>query len=330
MLTQRAGETQKPKFNAKPLAVVLTALFPVASMATPVVSATGNYDIQYTNWLYGGPESGGFAQGATSSVFQQTAMSNAQSYSDGPEGSLPVSVVSASYDGTNQFATSIVNYGYWNSIPSQTASTAITFSDTITNGGTSAQNTVFDFNIDSLAFIFTPEYVDVNAIHRAGFSANIFLNGNTNSIWSSSFAITAPAPLEPTGSLSEFSGLEATGYDVGLISAVENATCNYGYGNCTFSISGFSDSLNLGLLGAGESLTISYVVSLWTETNAYGGDASVFFNDPSYISGVSHPTASLHLDSPSSTVPEPGSLALASAGLALVGGISGRRKKKQS
>lgn len=320
--------------SLKPVVIALTTLFPVAAIAAPVVSASGYYDIQSQNFyspITQEYESGGFLQTPTTTAFSQSATSikgynKDYEWTNTSPGWTPASIVSANYDGTSKFATSIANAQFWSSGPIQQATTSVHFSDTIFNNGSSAQNAVFDFNIDSIAFAFTPDQLNEWYTHRAGFSASIYLNGSTNSLWSSSFSVTAPFVDQAPDSTGTFSDWNTAGYDLGLASVAGSAVCET-Y-NCGFSISGLSESLNLGSLAAGESLTLSYVVTLWTETNAYGGDASVSFNDPSSLSG-SQPTASLHLEAQSSSVPEPGSLALASAGLALLGGISGRRKNSR-
>lgn len=292
----------------KPLAFLIAAAFPIVAAAAPSVSASGAYQISQEpgfGWVVA--KSGSFNQAPGTAPFSQAAIGAPTSYWD------TSSTVQASADGLGHFATSIENSLAYGSVSPLKAQTQVVLTDTITNNTGSAQNVNFDFNIDSIKFAYSAGIIGYGQ-NTASFAANISVNGN--SAWSSSFS-AAPAANGVSWT--------STGSDIGLVGAASATVCN-DFQNCEFSATNYFKSLNLGALAANASLTVSYTVDLYTETNTYGGYSSIYFSDPGSLS-TAPLSASLHFAA--APVPEPETASMLAAGLALLGGLSARRRRNK-
>lgn len=123
----------------------------------------------------------------------------------------------------------------------------VTHKAVITNDSSTAQNIDFDFLIDQgfISHGWSSIYGNADDFVTAGYSANISLNGN--SLWYSAG--------ESRADFNDYS-LSLSGINMGGTAS-----------NGTYSWDNFAGNLNLGLLNAGQAITLEY--SLATYVNEY-------------------------------------------------------------
>lgn len=305
----------------KPLALILVATFPVFALAAPSVSANGSYetveglvpwDQRFPSYVIGS-----FTQESVSTPFNKIA--NVIS----PNPYFGTDVATSAYsDGSGHFGAAVTNRlelgpGYY----LQKAQTKLIVSDSITNTSSAAQIVSFDINIDNLKFQFNSGMIDIGLtrppINSASFAASVLVNGNT--IWSSSFSAN---PIE--------NGLNwnQSGTELGL-SAVATGTICRSFYDCNVSITNYHQTIGLGPLATGDSLSVSYIISLQTETNTYGGASSIYFDDPAGLSGNPAAPLSASLHFAAAPVPEPETASMLAAGLVLLGSVAAKRRRNK-
>lgn len=182
---------------------------------------------------------------------------------------------------------------------------------TITNDSATAQSVSYDFLF--AAGVLTPDgnYQNgwVSWGNSAGYSADIRVNGTSQ--WSSSFAVASDSNYEHNvthaGTL-----LAAQNY-------VYNQYAQQSYWDGSYVWSDYNQTLNLGMLGAGQSLTVEYELRTFAdfETDGFGYSRmpSVRVGDP-YNFNATPP------------VPEPETVAMFGVGLAGLAFRSRSRKTK--
>lgn len=307
--------------NLKPLAILIAAAFPALAAATPSISANASYEIVegLAPWDQSSPRyvNGGFIQESVSTPFNKVAAI----ISPNPYFNTDVST-SAYSDGGGHFGASITNRlelgpGYF----LQKAQTQLILNDSITNASSAAQIVSFDINIDNLKFYFNSGMIDIGLTtpptNSASFAARVLVNGNT--IWSSSFTAN---PIE--------NGLNWNqgGTEIGLSAAATGTLCQSFY-DCSLSITNYHQTIGLGPLATGDSLSVSYIISLQTETNTYGGASSVYFDDPAALSGNPAAPLSASLHFAAAPVPEPETASMLAAGLVLLGSVAAKRRRNK-
>jgi hypothetical protein len=299
-------------FNPTPLVLAMALAFPLAH-AAPTVEATGSF-VDGSDYL-SSAKSGAFTQPATDTPF------GVQAYGAPISGIDSSTLIQASSDGAGHFATAISNKKLYGSFASMKASTQIVYSDSILNTSGTSQAVDLSLAINRVAFSIDNGAFD--GLNRASFMAQVFVDGSSVALWSAGFAIDNP---------SNYSGPMAattTGVDLGLGYALA-ANCGTAYtycgsfGHAQFQSGPFAAVVNLGNVAAGDTLKVRYVVDLVTETNTYGGVASVSFDDPA---GLSHGNGAALSFAATTPVPEPESAALLAVGLGLVASAARRRRR---
>jgi hypothetical protein len=214
--------------------------------------------------------------------------------------------------------------------------TAITYSATVTNNTSSAQNYTFNFTtgggaLESATFPYDPD--PGNEPMQAQISAIIAVNGNT--AWSSSATLNGL----PSGWTLNTTGDAFT-------QSTQTTGSTYVAGPSLFetvSFASYSGSVDLGMLAAGESKSLTYTLDAHTLTpvlaqdlnyNGYfygGGIAEI--GDPFGLQssgGTGGAAFQVALASGVSAVPEAETAELMGAGLMMMGALTLRKKKKSS
>ncbi len=197
------------------------------------------------------------------------------------------------------------------------------------------QNYIYDFaiNFGSLS-AYNFSFNTALEYSIAGYEVEIAVNNSA--MWQSSFTVTTDLA----------SGSVGSGTGVSLAA--------YSNGNNYFSWPEYTGNLGLGLLGNGQSLTLTYSIKTFvagnhatscngygsSECNGYGyggygnygylnfsGDTYAQFGDPNSFSGTPVAFNSQNIRPQRDDIAAPGTLALAGLGLA---GLAFRRRKQQS
>ena len=250
-------------------------------------------------------KSGSFTQAATAAAFQASAVGVA---APTPPNSGLVSDSSArttaSYFGNGHFSGTASEVKAVNVFTPVHAETFLTYSTTIANLTSMSAPAVFTFQIGYVNFQYALGYGGGGA-NSASFAARIYAGTGTTPVWSSGYSITSQNSFYGVGT--------SSGTPLGFGPLPVNS---YGFST---GISNYSQTLNLGMLSAGQSLDFRYEVDLITDSMSYGGYASVSFDDP---------IASLVLDTAAvGPVPEAPTEAMLAAGGALMAAVLRRRKR---
>ena len=311
------------RFALSPLSACLALAFPLwsgHSMAASTFEASGAYSIGPDR--SGGtskPKSGGFQLSATDGPVADGANGIASSYWDSS------AALAASSTGDGHFGSSVATHESYGSTSLMTSNVKLVYRDTLVNTSSFDQQASFAIDIASLQFGFN--FGTRYGTNRASFAASLYVDGQAAPVWSSTFSYD--------------DGLQAyvaTGADIGLAAALPATCSNYGnpqpQTDCSFRSGGFSignyqTTVSLGPVAAQQSIGIHYEVDLSTETDMYGGTASVVFNDPSGLSSDGAAAGDLRFDSSTDpvvvAVPEPETYAMMAAGLGLLA-VARRRR----
>lgn len=301
-------------------------LFPVASFAQSTFSASGSYDVggDTANGL-SRVKSGSFTLPATTGAVAQSAVGSPTNYWDSTVS------VSASASGDGHFGGAVFTQESYGSRSPMQTQVSMVYSDTLVNTSGAAQAASFTLDIDSLNFGF--DYGTRSGKNAVSFSASVFVNGSNAPVWSTSFAYDngwAAGTYYGTGSYT------SSGQDIGLAAQLPSSCFGADPGSCIFTSGGFGisnylTSIALGTVADGATIGIRYVVDIGTETNMYGGNASVTFNDPSNLQ-LGGATAALRFDGAAApavpAVPEPETYLMMAAGLGLLAAGTRRRRTR--
>lgn len=313
----------RPPYPFRPLlkALAIAApqvlfMFPMAASAAGTVTASGSYD---------GSGTDGSTAVATSGVFyvDQVSYNSAMPYSG-------YARQAAAADGLGNFGgfvnAQVSSAPTYLGIPAS-SDLSLTYSQSLTNYGRVAREASFTFNIAQLWMSFSPSlnyYPNMAPypnLMTAGYAINIYENDSATPLWSSTFSVSATDPRHVSTTSSGFD------FGFGSMLAADLAESNGELHGAYLSADAYRGNLDLGLLGAGETVSIRYEVDLISEVVGYGGSAAVAFGDPAGLAeGSTDGLSSASLGFVAAPVPEPSSLALSLAGLGALGGVARRRR----
>lgn len=307
--------TKLSNFASSALALSLALAFPAAQAGT--LSAVGS--LSDSGGHNSSAKSANFNRAATSGAFSEAALGVPENNWDSFQ------EVKAASNGLGQFGASVsvdANCCAWSL---QEAITRLEFNTSLTNTSSFSQDAQFSLKIDALAFAFRLGDPNMGTFARAGFSAAVYVNGSSTAAWSSIYR----AERDLNSAIGVSTMLES-GTSLGLGAALQTQ-CQVFCGdwdNRAWEISNFMQVLNLGSVAANDSIQVRYAIELFSETNVYGGAASVNFSDPARA-GFSGGSADLAFASTSTPVSEPGSIALLAGGLGLMAAAQRRAARRQ-
>lgn len=295
----------------RPLTLALALAFPISSMAAGVsgkISANGLW--------YDTPSQTTIAE--TAAAFSENVR-----FDRSGSGYTTYSTATAVSDGSGHFGSSVLAQHQVVYDPNPASATAkLTFADTITNSTGFAQAASFNFAINSLAF--TAHSGALIGDNTMSFAARIYVNGSNTPAWESTAAMSTSVSAAPAQASFQTGGSTPLTFNSGAPSLID-AQQGYAY---SYVLAGpYSNTLNLGNIAAGDSLSVRYEIDLYAQTYAYGGLASISFDDPSSLalSGAKGEPLSGKLAF-AQPVPEPETYAMMMAGLALLAGSVRRRR----
>jgi hypothetical protein len=207
-------------------------------------------------------------------------------------------------------------------VPFSDATSSVTYRATYANNTASAQGYSFNFLIDSGALGLLCNDGGGTAT-SASVLGSIAVNGAT--VWSTQATLGfTPGDRLPTFTTSGTNiGYSAKFMDDDFISStttfdVGSTTSSFS-GNAVYTFGGYKGSVSMGVLGAGESVDVTYTLqntAIAKGSDWYGGAIS-YINDPVGLSSVGVSVTA---------VPEPETVAMLTAGLALLAVRSRKRK----
>ncbi len=207
--------------------------------------------------------------------------------------------------------------------------TAITtYTTTITNTSSAAQAFTFNYYIGSGTLIAMPLFNNGGGSVQSSIGASIVLNGTTE--WSYSASLTGTAQSAYNGISFDLSaGTNGPSYSTQLIQD------NFGE---TVTFNPYQGSLGLGTLAPGQSDVLTYTLSGTTATTfgtnsgglAFYGGGLAQIGDPFSVQGTGLKTFQVTSGGLVSAVPEPSMSVMALGGVALLAGLSARRRRLQT
>ncbi len=277
----------------KMLSVVLSSLFIVLIATDPLQAATISTDTEATR-TYTTPTYDSDSNSGTTGTISSTAS----------VGSIVEWSTSAASAAGNTSAQTAVSAQYLGAVASNehTANAMVNWSETYSIGSAGAYT--WDFSItDGELSIQDDAY---GPSMTAQYSIEIFANGT--SVWNSAATLEGGKigyTLTETGT--DIGGTFFGGSGGGVLES------NFG-----FTYGSYMGSAALGTYEAGDTLTLSYILSVGVSGPAYETGATAFFGDPGDLAGSPGMQGSL------SSVPIPGALWLLGSGLL---GLFGWRRK---
>jgi hypothetical protein len=314
-------------FRFNPLAACVALAFPLGhgmAAAQSTFSADGSYSVGAdASAGLSQPKSGGFAFAPVAGPAGGSAVGSATTRFDS---SVAVSAASL---GDGHFGGAAMTSEFYGSTSPMQTSVKMVYADTIVNTSGAAQTASFTIGISSLQFMF--DYGSRVGSNRVSFAANVYANGSSAPLWSTAFSYQNGLPSFSSSGPGTYT---ASGVDIGLAAALPSS-CSYSYssgpqecafGSGGFGISNYLTTVSLGTVADSASVDVRYEVQLMTETDMYGGDASVTFNDPSLLSSGGPFAGQLSFDVGAvAAVPEPESALLMAAGLGALALVRRRR-----
>lgn len=312
-------------FSFNPLVASLAIAFPLwhdLATAQSTFEASGAFSIDADQ--VGGPshpKSGSFTLAPTAGAVGASAIGLPTTYYDS---SASVAALSL---GDGHFGGSAITHELYGSMSPMQTSLTLVFADSIVNTSGTAQTASFAIGISSLQFMF--DYGTRVGTNGASFSAKVYADGASAPLWSSTFSYQNGLPSYSASGPGTYA---VSGTDIGLAAALPSSCPNPRDTNpqqCAFyaggfGISNYQTTVSLGSVAASSSIGVRYEVELRTETDMYGGAASVVFNDPSRLSTGGPVAGHLTFDAVSA-VPEPETALLMAAGLGAL--VVGRRRR---
>ena len=312
-------------FKVNPLVASLAIAFSLShsvASAQSTFAADGAFNIG-ADQIYFGPsiaKAGSFTLAPKAGAVAASAIGSPTNYFDSSASVAALSLGDGHFGGS---AFTQENYGSMSAMQSHVT---MVYADSIVNTTGSAQTASFAINISSLQFMF--DYGTRQGVNRVSFSAKVYADGSSAPLWSSTFSYDNGHLPYATSAPGTY---VISGTDIGLAAQL-TSSCPGPYAGdpdaCAFSnggfgISNYQTTVALGTVAASNSIGIRYEVEIGTETDMYGGDASVVFNDPSTLSLSGPAAARLAFDV--AVVPEPETALLMAAGLGVL--ALGRRRR---
>ncbi len=161
---------------------------------------------------------------------------------------------------------------------------------------------------------------DINFFHRsASYSIDILLDDS--SVWSSSAEIVTYDDRTDES----WAELQLTGTDLGgtFVSTYTDDGYGYSWGSANYTFDPFQGTIDIGKISAGDSFSLQYALSVYTEGNQYF-ESKAYLGNPEatpFSPGFSGSVTA-------APVPEPTTMLLFGTGLAGLAGTRIRRKKK--
>lgn len=203
----------------------------------------------------------------------------------------------------------------------------VSYTTSVVNDSNQARRVAFDFTVESGELsIYEPGYARLGSVTTAGYDARIQVGGAER--WASSASLSVPAQLgeadfAETGRSLD-GELDLTFWSNGITNE-ENPDPQGGRARYVWDDQ--EHSVDLGVLDAGQSLELTYVVRVVTsglktylqDLSGYGGDAIARFGDPFSFSGDELFDSESFRFTSVASVPEPASGLLFGAGLMALG-----------